>query len=244
MFDGSFPGAGRGWNNQLVVYDPEEDSFAWPDAWGDVPPPRAAHAAVCSPEAGVFLFGGRLESSRMNDLFHLDLLTLRWRRLTPAQAEAEVPCGRSWHSLTLVSPLLAVLYGGYDTEKQPLKDCWTLDLSDPRDVYRRRWRPCAHLESDCRLWHQAVLEGELTGQVWVLGGVMDDLLDHSLLRIRHPPSVARLSLSPLPLKHLALSAVLDARDKEGGEALVTTEDMRRLPQGLKSLIPLCKSGGA
>ncbi len=240
VLDNALPQAGRGWNNQLVAYDPSEDAFSWPSCVGEVPPPRAAHAVVCSPENGVFLFGGRLEGSRMNDLFHLDLEELRWRRLKPRQGRT-IPCGRSWHSLTVASPSLAVLYGGYNTEKKPLKDCWTLDLTNPQDSTKARWSPCKHLESGRRLWHQAVREA-VTGQVWVLGGVMDDLLDHSLHRIRHPSRVARLTVTPLPLVQLALGSVLAIQSSGGGE--VTSADITMLPECVKSLIPLCKSDGA
>ena len=38
----------RGWNNQLVVYNPVSNSWEWPRARGPTPAPRAAHAADIS----------------------------------------------------------------------------------------------------------------------------------------------------------------------------------------------------
>ena len=38
----------RGWNNQLVAYNPVSDSWEWPRARGPTPAPRAAHAADIS----------------------------------------------------------------------------------------------------------------------------------------------------------------------------------------------------
>ena len=46
---------------------------------GDVPSPRAAHAAACMKDK-VFLFGGRHGDERLNDLYLMDLQTLFWTR--------------------------------------------------------------------------------------------------------------------------------------------------------------------
>ena len=34
----------RGWNNQLVIYDPLKNEYTWPKTKGKEPSPRAAHA--------------------------------------------------------------------------------------------------------------------------------------------------------------------------------------------------------
>ena len=38
----------RGWNNQLVAYNPVSNSWEWPKVRGPAPAPRAAHAADIS----------------------------------------------------------------------------------------------------------------------------------------------------------------------------------------------------
>ncbi len=232
----------RGWNNQLVCYDPTSETFDWPLCCGDYPPPRAAHAVTASiPDSsggagGIFLFGGRLEGERMDDLYYFDHSEMRWTRL--ACSRLNKPNGRSWHSLTAVSPSLAVLYGGYDSDMQPLGDCWALELEEPRKRDRPRWRRCQHLElpgqKGRRLWHQAVLEG-VTGQVWAIGGIIDDILAPTMAPVRHPEAMARLTFTPLPLVHLALRASLSAQ--KSGQ--VDAEEMSRIPPCLKALIPLC-----
>ena len=55
------PGQTRGWNNQLVIYDPSKNEYTWPITHGKPPSPRAAHATTVDPELGtVYLFGGTL----------------------------------------------------------------------------------------------------------------------------------------------------------------------------------------
>ena len=67
----------RGWNNQLVVYNPENNEWEWPRIRGSPPSPRAAHAADIT-GSKVFIFGGRIGNNRINELHCLDLDKLRW----------------------------------------------------------------------------------------------------------------------------------------------------------------------
>ena len=77
----------RGWNNQFLVYDFDLGYWQNPSTSGSVPCPRAAHAmSVVGHRA--FLFGGRSEPRRLNDLYHLDLRSLQWTAIPP---EGEVP---------------------------------------------------------------------------------------------------------------------------------------------------------
>jgi Galactose oxidase, central domain len=70
---------GRGWNNQLVAYNIDCNEWEWPLTTGQPPCPRAALAGFKSDsENKVYIFGGRLQRTRMNDLYALDLTTMRW----------------------------------------------------------------------------------------------------------------------------------------------------------------------
>ena len=52
---------GRGWNNQLVIYDPYTNAYTWPKVSGKIPSPRAAHAMAVDTTAGIaYLFGGMI----------------------------------------------------------------------------------------------------------------------------------------------------------------------------------------
>ena len=49
----------RGWNNQLVIYNPCINEYVWPKVQGKPPSPRAAHAMTVDPcEGTAYLFGG------------------------------------------------------------------------------------------------------------------------------------------------------------------------------------------
>ena len=102
-------------SNQLFFYDVSANRWEWPDSVsGDIPPPRFGHATVAS-GADVFLFGGSTQDDCPNDVYRLDMREMRWALVLPADVgEAVAPCGRTRHSMTLVSPKAAVVFGGED----------------------------------------------------------------------------------------------------------------------------------
>ena len=54
------PQQGRGWNNQLVIYDPSTNEYIWPKTCGNEPSPRAAHAMAIDPDQKIaYVFGGK-----------------------------------------------------------------------------------------------------------------------------------------------------------------------------------------
>lgn len=197
----------RGWNNQFLRYDVDLNQWEWPNYKGHKPSPRAAHAAIVV-GSSVFIFGGRLDNKRLNDLHHCDLNSLTWTCLMTASETPDPsrPQGRSWHSLTVVSETSAILYGGYDNLNTPLGDCWRLDLSEPkyRHTNKPRWTRLAFADRQPRLWHQAVLEPE-SRQLWLLGGVVKDILNQHESN-RHPDKIDKLVIEASPLKYLAAVA--------------------------------------
>ncbi len=68
---------GRGWNNQLVAYNIDANKWEWPETNGQTPSPRAALAGFRC-RSRVFIFGGRLQETRLNDLYVLDLNSMSW----------------------------------------------------------------------------------------------------------------------------------------------------------------------
>ena len=66
----------RGWSNQLVCYNTATDAWEWPTTYGLAPSPRAAHS-VARVGNTAYVFGGRHLDTRLNDLYSLNLDTMR-----------------------------------------------------------------------------------------------------------------------------------------------------------------------
>nr|XP_027201931.1 kelch domain-containing protein 2-like [Dermatophagoides pteronyssinus] len=156
----------RGWNNQLVYYDPDLNQWKWPKQSGQIPTARAACAASkIDHQHYVYLFGGRMNRERMNDMYRLDMRTMCWTMIQSNNINHPVR-GRSWHTLTPVSDQMLVLYGGFSHDNQPLKDCWIFDTRS------YTWREIILPFEKPRFWHSATLStfGE------ILGGATKELI--------------------------------------------------------------------
>lgn len=70
-----------GWNNQLVEYNPSDNTWRWPSYSGKCPSARAAHSGALMGDK-YFLFGGRDSRERLNDLYTLDMNTFEWSQIT------------------------------------------------------------------------------------------------------------------------------------------------------------------
>ncbi|KAI6221310.1 KDEL motif-containing protein 1 [Aphelenchoides fujianensis] len=119
---------GSCWNNQLLQFDITTSTWSLLPKRGQVPSHRAAAGAAYVPDLNaVFLFGGRCEQGRMNDLHRLDLYTLEWSRIDLDYT----PVRRSWCTFTpVLERKLIVMQGGYSNNDEPLGDVWHLDLSE------------------------------------------------------------------------------------------------------------------
>ena len=136
-------------SNQLVCYDPKENSWSWPSSSGSIPSPRYGHAAFSVTghfmdsnslekrfRSLAFIFGGELRRGwPLSDLYFLDMETMKWEEVVGT--ESSWPIRRVGHSLTLVSENVALLHGGfhdwYDswqqyTQDKQLGDCWLLNI--------------------------------------------------------------------------------------------------------------------
>lgn len=187
----------RGWNNQLVVYNPVSNSWEWPRMRGPTPAPRAAHAADISGHK-VFVFGGRSGNMRHNDLHCLDMDKMQWSgNLTqPFQLSPE---GRSWHSFTFVTDTRAVVYGGFSQYNTVLSDCWLLDVTPTARWYQFQYNDCKP-----RLWHRAQY---VAGELLVVGGHRGNILD-PVGRKEHAEELLVINFTPKSLLKLCLDAVI------------------------------------
>ena len=137
----------RGWSSQLVCYNTRTNAWEWPRTTGPPPSPRAAHSVAVVGDTA-YVFGGRHMDTRLNDLYSLNLSTLRWNLImSNIDSDSEtIPVGRSWQTMT---PVVTgreegglVIYGGFDNSLEALGDCWRLDLHQQPCS----WVRCPHLE--------------------------------------------------------------------------------------------------
>lgn len=177
----------------------------------------------------LFLFGGRNNGDRLNDLYHLNMTTMTWTCLSaPRAAGDNIPVGRTWHSLTKVSGNKAILYGGYDTDQKPLSDCWELDISPPkrRERFTKRWARRLAFDRSPRLWHTAAFEA-VSGHLWLVGGHETDILG-PLDGRRCPETIEKLSVAVPSLEYLAMRVAV-AHQKQ----LDLAKEVMFLPKALQ-----------
>ena len=123
-------------NNQLVYYDPQDNSWNWPTSYGDVPSPCAGAKAFSINSSNnrslAVMMGGWANSDYFNDLFILDMDSMRWQAIkgSPHLVDAGLwPKERRNHSMTLISQKSAVLFGGNGAWHK-LRDCWLLNIDE------------------------------------------------------------------------------------------------------------------
>jgi Kelch motif. len=91
----------------------------------ECPTGRECHRAVVV-GSNVWLFGGNNESARFDEMWRLDLETLRWCLVEPATRER--PTARSAHTMVGYGSKL-VVFGGW-SGKGELSDVWTFDTRE------------------------------------------------------------------------------------------------------------------
>ena len=179
--------------NQLVCYKISKNSWEWPSMGGDIPSPRANHLMTISGTT-VFLFGGMgTDHDRNNDLYILDLPSMRWRVVHGNISRGEAP--QIYHSyeytLTCITQSTAVLFGHRH-------DLWLLNLTNAKQETNPSliWTKMA---LNCpRYCHAAVLQ-PLSKRLWIIGGIEKGRISSEVLKINF------MKLSPL--KDLAIDNV-------------------------------------
>lgn len=75
-------GQGSCWNNQLLEFDVDASSWRLVPKAGAVPSPRAAAGECYVQDLNtVFLFGGRHDQGRLNDLYALNAHSFVWTKM-------------------------------------------------------------------------------------------------------------------------------------------------------------------
>eukprot|EP00088_Acartia_fossae_P003322 TRINITY_DN11392_c0_g2_i1.p1 TRINITY_DN11392_c0_g2~~TRINITY_DN11392_c0_g2_i1.p1 ORF type:complete len:433 (+),score=52.91 TRINITY_DN11392_c0_g2_i1:56-1354(+) len=221
----------RGWSNQLLYYNKEDNKWVWPSFSGNAPSPRACHSAALVRDK-VYIFGGRHGAYRLNDLYCLDMRSHTWTNiLMPSDAP---PIGRSWQTLTAVHTENAesylILYGGFDNNKNALGDCWKLEV----DAESPEWKRMEHLEQGPRLWHSSALINQ--NCIVVVGGLTNNILAPNNIRKLHAEKVLYLNVGPKSLLVHALEFISDHKEKYG-------EGIKELPSNLRTILENRCGGG-
>ena len=215
------------YNNQLVYYDTETNSWNWPVSSGKIPSPRENSGALSvgetslksssrSPQSLAILFGGYSmpeNPSHKNDLYILNMDSMVWTEVSISANIGAWPQGRRQPSIISVSPKKAVLSGGFECDRGiNLTDCWMLNIEHCmyEETGKEIWTRCGHhedaLEVSCR---EAILEPS-SKRIWLVGGFQDfdgQPLDH----------IRELTFKAPPLKVLALEAVAKHYNKLSSE---------------------------
>ena len=97
----------------------------------------------------MYLFGGGIgEKECLNDLHRLDMLTMKFSLVHPPSEDEHQPKGRCYHTMTLISPKAAIVFGGEDEREAVMGDCWLLDLvaakqgREVTSLWKRYLCPC------------------------------------------------------------------------------------------------------
>jgi len=263
--DSSATGSGvlpRGWNNQLLCFDVDTKKWSTIPTSGPRPLPRAA---MCCAILGdrAFIFGGRHEATRRDDMISLNMRTFEWSPELVPPPNSERPSGRSWSSLGVVDRHLLFLYGGYDQSSKPLNDGFLFDVRDnrwttlaPESLPNLGALPLAPtpalMEPTPRpattsglFWHTAVSlfsppTAAATPGVYVFGGMLTPITQsetyHSghLLHFAFKPK----SLTTLALEHLAQGLTLGETHKLADDSASPKKvDHNRALEWIESCLP-------
>ncbi|XP_077123435.1 kelch domain-containing protein 1 isoform X4 [Ranitomeya variabilis] len=120
-----------GWNNDINVFDTEEQAWTQPMVKSTPPPARAAHSCALLGNNG-YVFGGRVLQTRMNDLHVLNLDTWTWS-------------GGLWHTACAGSDHEVMVFGGSKD------DLLSLDTGHCNDllIFQTQPLPLLRLCLDC-----------------------------------------------------------------------------------------------
>ena len=194
---------GIGWNSDVCVLefsDSGEISWQYPEIDEEWPAPRAAHAGCKIINHG-YVFGGRHEFSRVNDMYYLDLDTYKWHKV---KYNSSAPAGRSWHILQKLSDHQLLIYGGLDADGLPLSDMWIFNIkigvwSEIENVFDR-----LNGHKATRIWHTAVAS-DTEGEVVIFGGCSNSVLSEE--PSFHCNNIIIFRWNPLPLERLCVNEV-------------------------------------
>mmetsp|Transcript_7112 Transcript_7112/g.12311 ORF Transcript_7112/g.12311 Transcript_7112/m.12311 type:complete len:345 (+) Transcript_7112:166-1200(+) len=170
IFGGQDPETGICFND-VVVFEPESQTWDRVAVKGGSPPTRHAHTACCFQESRILVFGGASQTGPMNDVWIFDTASGEWSRPT---VKGQAPAPREMHSAVYVEGHGIIIYGGRSNGSSAvLNDVIALDTDKLEWAWRAQTRHprCSH--ASCALGHgKVVFYGGFTGAE-VEGGVLE-----------------------------------------------------------------------
>jgi len=145
------PSMSFSWFNDLFSFDTETKEWKQIGATGQIPSPRAAFG-MDTVGSSIYLFGGRDQNKRQNDLYVLDTTTTSWSKPTTFGIK---PAERSFHTFTSLAPAgkqQLLLFGGLSSREELLNDVHIFDVASFAWV-----QPATNGEINPRRFHSAAL---------------------------------------------------------------------------------------
>jgi len=152
--------------NRTLILDLKSLTWSELKAENDLPPPLDSHTGILyetETQHSMIVFGGYSHGERTNQVYSLDLDTLKWAHL---KTSGNCPEIRSSHSASVYKDQLFI-FGGISEESEKLNDFWSFDLKT------HKWTQVNAL-GDCpsgRSGHSCVVYRDL----FVLFGGMKDI---------------------------------------------------------------------
>uniref|UniRef100_A0A7S0R239 Uncharacterized protein n=1 Tax=Pyramimonas obovata TaxID=1411642 RepID=A0A7S0R239_9CHLO len=144
IFGGQDPETGICFND-VVVYEPDSQTWDRIAAKGGSPPPRHSHTACCCHTNRILVFGGSGQTgSPTNDVWMFDTELGEWSRPT---VKGQAPAPREMHSAVYVEGHGLVIYGGRsDGSSAVLSDVVVLDIDKLEWAWRAQTKHprCSH----------------------------------------------------------------------------------------------------
>ncbi len=168
--------------NDTLVYFIKEKSWLKLEPTGEIPSPRAAHAACLKEGSGVVVFGGAKKNGGFssNELYLLELGSKSETRWVVIPCRDPKPSRRYGHIMLYSKPYL-ILSGGVLKEKNKLaNDLWIVNLSkkvilnEEKEYYVYQWTSveCTNFPPSPRMYHTAgiIKSGRAKGMILIFGG--------------------------------------------------------------------------
>jgi hypothetical protein len=165
-----FGGLRREWpgepimTNDLFSFDMEEEKWNFIKPIGSFIPKPRRYSSMVSKDFDLFIFGGRDEEERFNDLWKFNTINERWQEINTMGVK---PSPRAAHSMNLKDSSIFIFGGNDDSMSNELFEL---------DLFTNQWKLI-----DCqgkilgRYWHTSYFEGNLLN---IQGGWSNDLDDY------------------------------------------------------------------
>ena len=207
------------WTNCVLRYNVVTNVMSVLLTKGQPPEPRAG-AGVCCVGHRVYVFGGRTQYGRLNDLHCLDLVTKTWSLVEEdtdpymlgwGPPSPTHPSPRSLHTMVRLPDDTMLVYGGIDQLNGVTNDCWLLHVSGADHYWQEVELSYDHGEVRC--WHTATLAQH--GELVIHSGLTQEYYLTRMDLDNHPENVIHFNFGLQSLTRMAFEAVIKKIETTG-----------------------------